>query len=53
MDYIIFELIDHIEINSDGRVLLAKLHGRIARTWTASVFNRDSLFVHEGAAPAD
>ena len=47
------ELIDHIEINSDGRVLLAKLHGRIARTWTASVFNRDSLFVHEGAAPAD
>ena len=53
------QLVDKVDVRADGRVLLAKLHGRIARFWFAIVFNRDSLLVHgdstsiaDGTAPA-
>ena len=44
------EMIDHVEVRAEGRVLLGKFRGRIARSWIAVVFNRDSLLFHEGGA---
>ena len=42
------QLVDNMEVRSDGRVLLAKLRGeRIARAWLRWVFSRDSLILHE------
>ena len=42
------EFMDGAEIDTDGSLLRAKLHGeRIASIWLNVVFNRDSLLVHE------
>ena len=45
------EMVDKASVRAEGRVLLAKLHGRIAGAWAGMVFQRDTLFAHDGGAP--
>ena len=45
------EMVDKAAVRAEGRVLLAKLHGRIAGAWAGMVIQRDTLFAHDGGAP--
>ena len=47
------EMVDKTAVRAEGRVLFAKLHGRIASVWGEIVFRRDSLFAHSGATPTN
>lgn len=40
-------LVDSVESRAEGRVLLAKLRGRIARAWLDWVYRQDPLILHE------
>ena len=41
------EMVDSMEIRSEGRVLLARLYGRIAPNWATWFGQRDPLLAHE------
>ena len=47
------QMVDKTKVRTEGLVLFAKLHGRIARAWLEIVFRRDSLLFHEGATQTD
>ena len=46
------EMVDKAAVRAEGRLLVAKLHGRIARAWASLVYDRDTLIAHGGPAPA-